>query len=651
MSMLQTDAAELYGQALKQGIRNQRECIAKQLDPCPKVLDDILNENDISYKVDLGLLEIPSELIVGTRSKGRIAAFSSNFMPLLSSDSEFAHKWINLCAAHLGDTGIQEPIRCFEYLGKFYIQEGNKRVSVLKFHDAPTIPGYVIRLVPKTSDDIEIQHYLAFLKDYQYTQLYSVYFTQPGSFAKLQAALDFSVDHEWTDDDRRYFKSRFIHFQKAFIRMGGESLGITVADALIVWLKIYPFEALWNFTVADLNKSIQVVWPDIRLIANETPITVATEPAPEADRNFWGKLFSSVVPTHLNVAFIHELSSEASNWTLAHERGRMRLQEAMGDLLTVQTYEGVGNGEQAVEAMIAAISNGAQVLFTTTAPLIGACRKVAAKYPHIKILNCSISMPYTGVRTYYSRIYEGKFISGAIAGAISKNDKIGYIAANPIFGVPAAINAFALGAQLTNPNARVQLKWSCLDGDPMKELIDDGVDYISSLDIPAPGWDQGTFGAFRIEKGEKPKLLASPFWDWGTLYIKLVQNILDGGWDRASNEQAVNYWWGLDSGVIGLQLSNELPEGVHTLADILLRGISNGTISPFHRTIYSQDGTLRNNGDQYFSAEDILHMDWFCENVDGKLPAFEEMVRGQAIVRLQGIYRDQLPPEKEGIML
>ena len=62
-----------------------------------------------------------------------------------------------LCAAHLGDEGIRDPIRCYEYMGRFYVQEGNKRVSVLKSYGAPTIPGYVIRVVPAWSDDPAIR--------------------------------------------------------------------------------------------------------------------------------------------------------------------------------------------------------------------------------------------------------------------------------------------------------------------------------------------------------------------------------------------------------------------------------------------------------------------------------------------------------------
>ena len=129
-----------------------------------------------------------------------------------------------------------------------------------------------------------------------------------------------------------------------------------------------------------------------------------------------------------------------------------------------------------------AVKDGAQVIFATTPPLSDACRKLAARYPGIRVLNCSASMPYAGVRTYYSRIYEGKFLTGAIAGAMSQDGEIGYVASNPIFGVPASINAFALGARLTNPRARVKLRWFCVEDDAMSALAADGVDVISNRD-------------------------------------------------------------------------------------------------------------------------------------------------------------------------
>ena len=238
---------------------------------------------------------------------------------------------------------------------------------------------------------------------------------------------------------------------------------------------------------------------------------------------------------------------------------------------------------------------------------------------------------------------------------MTKSDQLGYVASYPIFGVPAGINAFALGAQLTNPRAKIQLRWSCIPGNPIQELVTQGVDYISSLDITSPNQFTARKGLSRVEDNGQLSLLASPYWNWGSFYVKIVHSILHGEWDAlqaAKNKQAINYWWGMSSGVIGLKLNASLPEGVRSLVDILQKGIVDGSISPFHRQITDQKNILRNDGSQWFIPEELLHMDWLCDTVEGSIPSFEELLpQSQPIVRLQGIYRDQILPETGGILL
>ena len=130
--MLRKEAAEEYAKALKEGLKEYKECTQKEMDGNPAVLDEILEEISAENCVSVGLVDIPIQRIVGTKSAGRVSAFTPSFRPLLEPETEFALKWINLCAAHLGEEGIQTPIECFEYLGIFYVQEGNKRVSVLR---------------------------------------------------------------------------------------------------------------------------------------------------------------------------------------------------------------------------------------------------------------------------------------------------------------------------------------------------------------------------------------------------------------------------------------------------------------------------------------------------------------------------------------
>ena len=110
--------------------------------------------------------------------------------------------------------------------------------------------------------------------------------------------------------------------------------------------------------------------------------------------------------------------------------------------------------------------------------------KAAVEHPKVRFLNCSVNLPYTSLRSYYGRMYEAKFITGAIAGAMSGDDRIGYITSYPIFGVPASINAFALGAKMTNPRAQIELKWSCLPGSPQAELFADGIRVVSNRSTP-----------------------------------------------------------------------------------------------------------------------------------------------------------------------
>ncbi|MBO4916216.1 MAG: BMP family ABC transporter substrate-binding protein, partial [Oscillospiraceae bacterium] len=468
------EAVEHYSEALKAGRRTYKERLLCGEYPYPQVLDEILDDTLSAGQVELGLIEIPAERIVGTKSRGRRDAFAADFMPLLDKETEFAAKWIALCRAHLSDEGIRDPVRCYEYLGRFYVQEGNKRVSVLKSYGSEFIPAYVTRIVPVLTDDDEIRAYYDFLRAYRLTGLYQVQFSREGGFSKLQAALGHEPEQEWSEDERRSFLTGYRYFERAYRKLGGEKLSLTVADALLVWLKVYPFASLSSMTDAELSKSLGAVWADVKVVEQDEPVEVSTEAAePAAEQGVFSRLVKSVFPAHLSLAFVSDYLPEESGWTRAHDLGRQYVEAVLGERVACTAYYGAKDGEAVMER---AVADGAQVIFAVTPSLIGACRKIAAAHPGVRILSCSIMMPYTGVRTYYSRIYEAKFITGAIAGAMCKSGKIGYVASNPIYGVPASINAFALGVQMTNPDARIRLGWSCVESDPMARLAAEGAE-------------------------------------------------------------------------------------------------------------------------------------------------------------------------------
>ena len=99
------------------------------------------------------------------------------------------------------------------------------------------------------------------------------------------------------------------------------------------------------------------------------------------------------------------------------------------------------DAESVIEQFIA---DGYDVIFAASPVFLDACIRQCAAHPNAKILNCSVLASYHNVRSYYLRIYEAKFILGAIAAALSEGDSIGYIADYPIYGTPASVNAFAL---------------------------------------------------------------------------------------------------------------------------------------------------------------------------------------------------------------
>ena len=640
---------EEYSRALKQGQKEVAELSAAGKPVNPAVLDELLPGASAEVVVDLGLLEIPSERIIGTKSAGRIAAFSPSFRPLLDPHSEFAMKWSVLCDAHLGDVGIRDPISCFEYLGNFYVQEGNKRVSVLRYFDAPRIPAYVKRIMPPPSDEPRIQAYYEFLDFFKVSRLYAVQFRRPKDYAKLLSALGKKSGESWTEEERRNFNAYFSYFKNAFRQVNTHDADILPEEALLLWLQLYRFQDLGKFSDAEILKSLQALRQDLVSAASHDSIKVQTTAEPGKG----GILNRIINPDHLHVAFVHQLNPGTSGWVLGHEKGREYLEQVMGNRITVKSYFNANSAEEAELLLEQAVGEGAQVVFTTAPLLRAPTLKAAVKYPKVQFLNCSVDQPYSSVRSYYGRVYEGKFITGAIAGALAQNNRIGYIASYPIYGQAANINAFALGAQLTNPRAQIELRWSCVQGNPQADFIADGIRVISNRDAPAQSrmyLDFCSYGTYLVDDMGELIPLGSPVWVWGKFYEFVVNSIFSGTWkSEKSGFTALNYWLGMDSGVIAVNLSDKLPEGLRTLAGFLQAALTAKTLDPFARRIVAQDGTVKNDGTSTFTPDELLHMDWLCENVQGKIPSFEELLPiSQPMVRELGLHREIIPEQKEG---
>lgn len=640
------DAREEYLRAVKLGLKENRERTAAGLPTAPAVLDHILPEGAAEIYKDMGLIEIPINRIIGTKSAGRITAFSAGFYPLLDVDSEFGVKWLNLCDAHMSDEGIREPIVCYEYLGDFYIQEGNKRLSVLKSFGAARIPGYVRRVLPQESDDPRIKAYFEFLDFYRDSGIYEVQFTSPGDYAKLLRRINVEPGKKWTEKERKSFTAYLQYFRDAFEALGGKNLKMSTEDALLVWLRFYNFQELGEFSGSQIKKSLSEIWNELKAHTSELDLkTAAEETTAKPGIMSWLKGMERV-----NIAFIHQLDPDNSAWVKGHEAGRKYLEEKLGSRVRCKSYYHANTKEDARNLLDQAVEEGAQVVFTTHVRLNRQTLKAAVRYPKVKFLNCSVNVRYSSVRSYYCRIYEGKFVAGAIAGAMANNDRIGYIGSCPTYGETASINAFALGAQMTNPRARIDLRWSCLPGEPSRDFAQLGYEVVSNRNVPSADRTYlaaPEFGTWAYQPDGSQVAIGSPVWLWGHMYEKIVLSILQGTWEQEKSK-ALNYWWGMESNAIDVMLSDDLPESMLYLANILRDGLRNGTIDPFYRRIVTQDGKVVNDGSRHFSADELLQMDWLCENIDGCIPAYDDMLPfAKPIMRELGINKEKFFAQKE----
>lgn len=633
-----------YSAALKKGKRNYQLALAKGAYPYLPALDDILSYTEVTASVNLGLMDIPLSKIVGTKTAGRTNAFSGNFMPLLSEKSEFATKWSSLYN-HQIDDGIRDPIVAYEFMHRFYVQEGNKRVSVMKFLDAYSIPGTVTRIIPKKTDAKEICLYYEFMDFYEVSGSYDVWFSKDGSYKKLIKLMGKSPEDIWTKEERSAFHAACEKFGKAYQAAFSEKIKLSASDALLLYMEVYGYDKLKAQALTELRDSLIKAQKELQLVEKGSQVTLVKDPE-SAKSSILGKILPTTpAPEDLKIAFLYHKTPETSSWAYTHELGRLHLEQAFdGKLKTVAIPE-INTENQMKDAVDNAVAAGCNVIFATAAQMVNQCVRSAIQYPKVKFFNCSVKVPYSSVHTYYARMYEAKFLIGAIAAAVSHTDKLGYLADYPIYASLANINAFALGARMINPYVEVHLDWSKLKKqDGRERLRQDGMLFMSDDDMITPSHPTREYGLYLKNENGELENLATPIWHWGKFYERIVRNICNGSSEAntSKKETAINYWWGMSADVVDVICSKKMPHGTHRLVNFLKSSICAGSFNPFDGLIYSQDGIVRCKEGESLQPEDILSMNWLAENVVGRIPAFEELTEeAKLLSNFQGIYKTE----------
>lgn len=631
---------EDYKNALKSGQRAYRACVARGQSPYLAVLDDILVNVNIVAQEPLGLVEIPAESIVGTKTSGRHTAFAPNFMPLLEPDTEFAGKWSNLCDAHL-EEGIHTPIIAYEFLNKFYVQEGNKRVSVLKYFDAVRIAGTVTRLVPERNDSLENRIYYEFLDFYKLSKVNDVHFSRLGGYAKLQTLVCKASGESWTDDDRLSFSAFYTMFRQQFLALGGDGLNLTAGDAMLVYLSVYRYADACESTPSQMKQNLEKLWDEVKVLTEPQAVALSLEPKQGPGEPLLAKLNIFTKPSELKVVFLHEHNAENSAWVRAHDKGIEALQQAFPDRVFITRKENIEPEVDAEQVLEDVAHDNADVVFTSSARMHTACLKVAAQHPKTRILNCSLNAPHPLVRTYYPRMYEVTYLLGMLAGVMARTDRVGYVAANPVYGIPAAVNAYAQGLKTVRPDAKVVLRWACLP-DPAHPLdFSDrpDVEIFYARDNREPEGTHRDYGLCRRQPDGTLQPLGLPVWRWDTFYTEIIRSIFDGAWDSdAAGARAVNYWWGMRSGAEEIDYSKDLPAGTLQLLDLMEKMLHEDDLRIFPEDLYAQGHVLHSPEAVVYSPKELMEMDWLDECVEGALPHYDELdVKTHVLMAINGL--------------
>ena len=629
---------EEYKKAQKKAEKQVSDALRNKSEPFLQSLDQLIDINKAARE-DLGTFEIPLQLVRGSANSSRANAFSNEYLPLLNADSEFAFKWARVYEYQI-EEGINDAILCYEYLGYFYVSEGNKRVSVLKYLESPLIYAHIIRIYPLEKDEV----YEEFLRFYDAVGIYNIRFNRIGNYKKLAALTGIDPDKKASREQVNALLAAYLRFEGAYLNVSRNSLRDSISDAFLIYLQIYGYNSILDIAPRELENRIDILWEEILNDAANVQADIIEDPkdVPETDNVF--KRLSSVIsikPKYseknpLKVAFLHRYDPEVSAWSREHFKAENTLKKMYGDILQTFIYRYLKNDENMHKAAENAILNGCDVIFTLTPEDMEITHKLSLEYPDVRFYNCSLNQSYPSVPTFYCKLYEVKFLMGALAASLSEGDTLGYIADYPIYGCCANINAFAIGAALINPNARIRLLWSTSDRYLWRDIIEqENITVVSAHDLTKPEWGTDERGLFKKTDSSQNQKIAEIIYHWEKYYDLILQDIFESS---TQENTPLNYWYGIATGVIDIRISDDLSYYSHKLIDRLKEALVYSRLSPFEGEVHSQSATVKPRYSANMSNREIIEMNWLNDNVDGSIIKEDEMIENaRTVVNISGI--------------
>jgi basic membrane protein A and related proteins len=331
----------------------------------------------------------------------------------------------------------------------------------------------------------------------------------------------------------------------------------------------------------------------------------------------------------LKIAFAYVGPVGDAGWTYAHDLGRKAVEAEFGDKVKTSYVENVPEAADAERVIRQMASEGNKLIFGTTFGYMDPMMKVAADTKDVKFEHGTGFKTADNLRTYDSRTYEGAYLAGIVAGAMTKSNTLGVVGSIPIPEVIRNINSFTLGAQSVNPKVKTKVVWIGKWFDPPKEgeaaqsLINGGADVLfQNTDSTAVlqtaeknkkmafGWDSD------MSSFAKQAHLGSAVINWAPYYKKAVKDALDGTW-KTSQE-----WWGVKQGAIDLvAVSDQVPAEIKAKVDAARKGLKDGSFHPWKGPVVGQDG--KNVVEKDVTPDDkfMLGINFYVNGVEGKVPS------------------------------
>lgn len=327
----------------------------------------------------------------------------------------------------------------------------------------------------------------------------------------------------------------------------------------------------------------------------------------------------------IKAGFVYPAPIGDAGWAYSHDSGR----QAMEKLPFVESTSYVESVPEDPELVVAAleglVAGGNNLIFGTSYGYMDPMMEVARRHPEVVFMHSSGFKTEPNAGTYFGRIYEARYLSGIVAGAMTETNIVGFVAAFPIPQVIRGINAFTLGAQSVNPEVQVKVRWTStwygpgIERETADGLMDDGADVITihqnspSALQAAELRGQYAIGYHSDMQAFAPEAtLTSVVWDWSGLYKEIAADMADGDW---KSEQI---WSGLDEGVVDLTpISAKVPADVQALVGQRKDAVINRQLRIFEGPIRDADGEIRVPSGKVLSDADLLTMDYYVLGVEG----------------------------------